>query len=115
MPCLGGLPLPNYIEGLLAHEYNHAIWHSRAADVTAPNWLIEGTAEWARWLVGYDDRTQDALKNLKVGCFQGRQDAMMPPGYTDAYGDRNGGPENSSPCGPTPARASSATTAAPRS
>lgn len=97
-----GFPMPNYIEGLLAHEYNHAIWHSRAADVAGPNWIVEGTAEWARWLVGYDDRTQDALKNLKIGCFQGRQDAMMPPGYTDPYGDRNGGPENSLTVWPDP-------------
>ncbi|MFE2252696.1 choice-of-anchor J domain-containing protein [Streptomyces lavendulae] len=97
-----GFPLPRYIEGLLAHEYNHAIWHSRAEDVSGPNWIVEGTAEWARWLVGYDDRRQDALKNLKIGCFQGRQGAMMPPGYTDAYGDRNGGPENSLSVWPDP-------------
>ncbi|MFC6986988.1 choice-of-anchor J domain-containing protein [Streptomyces cirratus] len=97
-----GFPMPNYIEGLLAHEYNHVLWHSRAADVTAPAWITEGTAEWARWLVGYDDRTQDALKNLKIACFQGRQDAAMPPGYTDPYGDRNGGPENSLTVWPDP-------------
>ncbi|MFD0381216.1 choice-of-anchor J domain-containing protein [Streptomyces sp. NPDC127112] len=90
-----GFPMPNYIEGLLAHEYNHVLWYSAAKDTNGANWTIEGTAEWARWLVGYDDRSQDALKNLKIGCFQGRQRAMFPPGYTDAYGDRNGGPENS--------------------
>ncbi|MFF4007037.1 choice-of-anchor J domain-containing protein [Streptomyces sp. NPDC001717] len=90
-----GFPLPNYIEGLLAHEYNHVLWYSGAKDPQGAAWTIEGTAEWARWLVGYDDRRQDALKNLKIGCFQGRQQAMFPPGYTDAYGDRDGGPENS--------------------
>ncbi|MFD5420514.1 hypothetical protein ACFWJT_21125 [Streptomyces sp. NPDC127069] len=90
-----GFPMPNYIEGLLAHEYNHVLWYSRAADAQGATWAIEGTAEWARWLVGYDDRRQDALKNLKIGCFQGRQKAMFPAGYTDAYNDRNGGPENS--------------------
>ncbi|MFE2143118.1 choice-of-anchor J domain-containing protein [Streptomyces sp. NPDC059456] len=90
-----GFPLPNYIEGLLAHEYNHVLWYSGAKDAQGAAWTTEGTAEWARWLVGYDDRRQDALKNLKIGCFQGRQRAMFPTGYTDAYGDRNGGPENS--------------------
>ncbi|MFE1807939.1 choice-of-anchor J domain-containing protein [Streptomyces sp. NPDC059533] len=90
-----GFPMPNYIEGLLAHEYNHVLWYSGAKDAQGAAWTIEGVAEWARWLVGYDDRRQDALKNLKIGCFQGRQRAMFPAGYTDAYGDRNGGPENS--------------------
>ncbi|MEU9178207.1 choice-of-anchor J domain-containing protein [Streptomyces sp. NPDC048550] len=90
-----GFPMPHYIEGLLAHEYNHVLWYSGAKDAQGASWTIEGTAEWARWLVGYDDRSADALKNLKIGCFQGRQAAMFPPGYTDAYGDRNGGPENS--------------------
>ncbi|MFD8143906.1 choice-of-anchor J domain-containing protein [Streptomyces sp. NPDC059708] len=90
-----GFPMPNYIEGLLAHEYNHVLWYSGAKDSQGAAWTTEGTAEWARWLVGYDDRSKDALKNLKIGCFQGRQQAMFPPGYTDAYGDRNGGPENS--------------------
>ncbi|MFF3619012.1 choice-of-anchor J domain-containing protein [Streptomyces sp. NPDC002467] len=90
-----GFPMPNYIEGLLAHEYNHVLWYSGAKDAQGAAWTIEGVAEWARWLVGYDDRRQDALKNLKIGCFQGRQRAMFPAGYTDAYSDRNGGPENS--------------------
>lgn len=110
-----GFPLPHYIEGLLAHEYNHAIWHSRAEDVSGPNWIIEGTAEWARWLVGYDDRREDALKNLKVGCFQGRQNAMMPPDTPTRTATGTAAPRTPSPSGPIPARASSVTTAAPRS
>ncbi|RPF40355.1 immune inhibitor A peptidase M6 [Streptomyces sp. Ag109_G2-6] len=97
-----GFPMPNYIEGLLAHEYNHVLWYSGAQDPNGANWTIEGTAEWARWLVGYDDRSEDALKNLKIGCFQGRQRAMFPAGYTDPYGDRNGGPENSLTLWPDP-------------
>lgn len=97
-----GFPLPNYIEGLLAHEYNHVLEHDKDKGSTAPFWILEGTAEWARWLVGYDDRTADALKNLKIGCFQGRQDAMTPSGFSDPLFDREGGPENSLSLSPDP-------------
>ncbi|MEV6841633.1 choice-of-anchor J domain-containing protein [Streptomyces sp. NPDC051133] len=103
-PCRNheGFPIPHEIEGILAHEYNHVIWNSKAEDTDAPNWIPEGAADWAEWLAGYVDRTKDSLANLTTGCFQGRQDAVIPPGYSDPFGARIGGPENSQSLWPDP-------------
>ncbi|MFF2192620.1 choice-of-anchor J domain-containing protein [Streptomyces sp. NPDC058157] len=103
-PCRNqqGFPIPHEIEGITAHEYNHVIWHSLAQDTDGPSWTVEGTANWAEWLTGYVDRRVDSLASLTTACYQGRQDAAMPPGYTDPFGARQGGPENSLTLWPDP-------------
>ncbi|MFG2668489.1 hypothetical protein ACGFY6_30160 [Streptomyces sp. NPDC048387] len=107
-PCRNqeGFPIPNEIEVIVAHEYNHVIWHSLAEDTEGAAWTIEGTANWAEWLTGYVDRRVESLASLTTACFQGRQDAAMPPGYTDPFGARLGGPENSLTLWPDPGTSS---------